>query len=132
MSNGGRRLSVIRELHVLASSVESLRALAQQKLDGSCHADSIHDLAVVTAGGLHVLRDRIILLERVLVGVANPALILCPSNEVDASRSGPFIMAEWSPEEQVQRMTAELRGACYRQVLERLPAKTKPDDKRSS
>lgn len=129
MSKGERRLSVIREVRVLASSVESLRALAERKLTGAYHGESITELAVVMAGALHVLRDRVILLHEILVGKANPASIMCPSNEVDASRSGLFILPEWSPEEQVRRTMLALQADCYRKALERQPVTKKADDK---
>jgi hypothetical protein len=132
MSNGGRRLSVIRELHVLASSVESLRALAQRKLTGAYHGENTFELAVVMAGALHVLRDRVILLHDILMSKANPASIMCPSNEVDASRSGPYVLAEWSPEEQVRRATIALQADCYRRVLARLPSRKAEDKGRSN
>ena len=127
----GRRLSVLRELHVLASSVESLRALAERKLTGAYHGENLFELAVVMAGALHVLRDRIVLLHDILVGKENPSSIICHSNEVDASRSGPLILLEWSPEEQVRRMTTSLQADCYRRALERWPTK-KSDDKGSN
>lgn len=132
MSSGGRRLSVLREVRVLASSVESLRAFAERKLTGAYHGENIFELAVVMAGALHVLRDRVILLHDILMGRANPASIMCPSNEVDASGSGPLVLAEWSEEEQVRRMTTSLQADCYRHALERLPTRKSDDKGRSN
>jgi hypothetical protein len=66
MSRNERRSSVSRELHRLASTVESLRMIAKGKLSGACHGENITELAVVMAGSLHVLRDRIRRLEMVL------------------------------------------------------------------
>lgn len=132
MSNRGRKLSVLRELHVLASSVESLRLLAREKLNGAYHGENVFELAVVMAGALHVLRDRLILLHDILIGRANPASIMCRSNEVDASRSGPHVLAEWSEEEQVRRTMLAVQADGYRKALERLPVKKAEDKGRSN
>jgi len=122
MSSGGRRLSIIRELGVLASSVGFVRAVVAQKLDGSSHGEIITEL-VVMAGALRDLQDRIALLGKVLRGTANPAQLLSPSNEEEPSRSGPFILSEWSAEEQVRRTLLAVQAGCYRRALERLPTK---------
>lgn len=131
MSGGKRRLSIIRELGVLASSVGSLRALAAHKLNGAFHGENITELAVVMAGALHVLQARILLLHNILVGAANPASILCPSNEEESARSGPYVLPEWSNEEQVRRAMLALQADCYRKAQEQIPSK-KSDDKRRS
>jgi hypothetical protein len=112
--------------------VESLRALAERKLTGAYHGENIFELAVVMAGALHVLRDRIILLLDILMGKENPASIICPSNEVDVSRNGSFILPEWTPEEQVRRMMLALQADCYRRAQERLPTKKPGDTGRSN
>lgn len=132
MNSGGRRLSVIRELGVLASSVGSLRDLAERKLNGSFHGENITELAVVVAGALLVLQGRILLLRNILVGAANPASILCPSNEEETSRSGPYVLPEWSQEEQVRRAMLALQADCYRRALERLPTRKSADKGRTN
>lgn len=132
MSSGGRRLSVIRELGVLASSVESLRVLARQKLNGAFHGENITELAITMAGALHVLGDRVLTLQGVLLGQTNPSELLCPSNEVNATRNGPYVLAEWSEEEQVRRTMLALQADCYRKAQERLPTKKTGDKGRSN
>lgn len=132
MSSGAegtkRQLSVIREVHVLASSVESLRELAHRKLSGWYHGENITELAVIMAGALHVLRDRIRLLEEILSGTADPAQLLCPSNEADSSKREPYLVAVWAPEEYVRRTMLALQADCYRKAQERLLT-MKVDDK---
>jgi hypothetical protein len=71
------------------------------------------------AGGLLLLRDRLRLLERVVMGFDNPALILCRSNEADGSEEGPGVLPAWSAEEVVERCEAEWRGAKNRLAWER-------------
>lgn len=113
-----RKLSVARELLLLAASVEGLRLAAHQKLDGSRHAERPHDLAIVMAGGLHVLRDRIRLVVRILTGAVNASEILCEENEAGLLEEGPGIVRQWSAEETAQRLEAEWRLACSRRFSE--------------
>lgn len=127
----GRRLSVARELVHVAASLEALRLVAQQKLNGSCHAEKAHELAAIIAGGLHVLGDRIHLLEGILLNAVNPALILSPENEASSSESGPGIIREWSPEEEEARLSARWRSFYRRNLAQREPLK-KPNPDRSN
>lgn len=115
---GGRKLSVARELLLLAKTVEGLRLAAEQKLEGSRHRDKPSDLALVMVGGLHVLRDRIGLVARILLGRANAAEILCEENEAGFIEEGPGIVKEWTAEEQAERLEAEWRLACSRRSVE--------------
>lgn len=111
--SGLRRLSVARELVILAANLEALRLVAQQKLNGASHADKAHELATVLAGGLHVLRDRLHLLERIVLRRVNPALVISPENEARSEEEGPGIIREWSEDEEERRLAAEW-GAFYR------------------
>lgn len=115
---GGRKLSVARELVLLVATVEALRLAARQKLDGSRHGDKASDLALVMAGGLHVLRDRIHLVARVLTSAVNASEILSEENEAGTFEEGPGIVREWSPEQKAQHLEAEWRLARSRQSLE--------------
>ncbi|MFO0737568.1 MAG: hypothetical protein U0270_16870 [Labilithrix sp.] len=132
---GGRKLSVARELLLLAASVEALRLAAEQKLDGSRHTERPHHLALVMVGGLHVLRDRIRLVGRILLGAVNPSEILCADNEAGSLAEGPGIVREWSPEEEERHLEAQRRAAVQRHSQERQPAlfgvtvHKKPDDR---
>lgn len=111
--NGLRKLSVARELVIVAANLEALRLVAQQKINGASHAENVHELATVIAGGLHVLRDRLHLLERIVMRRANPAQVLSPENEARLEEEGPGVIREWSEEEQERRLAAEW-GAFYR------------------
>lgn len=115
---GDRKLSVARELLLLAATVEALRLAAEQKLEGSRHRDRASDLALVMVGGLHVLRDRIRLVVRILTGAVNASEILCEENEAGLLEEGPGIVRQWSAEETVQRLEAEWRLACSRRLVE--------------
>jgi hypothetical protein len=133
--SGGRKLNVARELLLLAKTVEGLRLAAQQKIDGSRHRDKPSDLALVMLGGLHVIRDRIGLVARILMGKVNAAEIVCEENEAGLIEDGPGIVPEWSAEEKAQRLEAEWRLACSRRFLERphgiagFARNKKPDDR---
>jgi hypothetical protein len=50
------------------------------------------------------------LVERILLGDANPAAILCPENEAAASEEGPGIVPEWSPVEEEEHLLAQWRS----------------------
>lgn len=115
---GERKLNVARELLLLAKTVEGLRLAAEQKLEGSRHRDKPADLALVMLGGLHVLRDRIHLVARILMGQVNAAEILCEENEAGLIEEGPGIVREWTNAEQAQRLEAEWRLACSRRLSE--------------
>ena len=138
MSNGDRgdrKLNVARELLLLAKTVEGLRLAAEQKTEGSRHRDKPSDLALVMLGGLHVLRDRIGLIARILMGKVNASEILCEQNEAGLIEEGPGIVREWTAEEQAQRLEAEWRLACSRRLSEQphgifgLPRNKKPYDR---
>lgn len=132
---GDRKLSVARELLLLAASVEALRLAAQQKLDGSRHREKASDLALIMTGGLHVLRDRIHLVARILTNAVNASQILSEENEAGVFEEGPGIVREWSAEETAQRLEAEWRLACSRRFLEQpqgifgFARNKKPDDR---
>lgn len=115
---GERKLNVARELLLLAKTAEGLRLAAEQKLEGSRHRDKPSDLALVMLGSLHVLRDRIGLVARVLMGRVNASEILCEENEAGLLEEGPGIVREWTAEEQAQRLEAEWRLACSRRLSE--------------
>ena len=115
---GERKLNVARELLLLAKMVEGLRLAAEQKTEGSRHRDRPSDLALVMLGSLHVLRDRIHLVARILMGKVNAADILCDENEAGIIEEGPGIIREWTNEEQAERLEAEWRLACSRRLSE--------------
>ena len=121
MGNEGRRsrkLSVARELLLLAATVDALRQAADRDLVPS-KRENHHDFAFAMAGSLMVLRDRIRLLERILMGSTCPSVILCAANQADSSEEGPGIVNEWSAEEEMRRLEAEWRGARQRRDLAR-------------
>jgi len=115
---GERKLNVARELLLLAKTVEGLRLAAEQKLEGSRHRDKPSDLALVMLGALHVLRDRMGLVARILMGKVSASEILCEENEAGLLEAGPGIVREWSAEEEAQRLEAEWRLACSRRFSE--------------
>lgn len=115
---GERKLNVALELLLLVKTVEGLRLAAEQKTEGSRHRDKPSDLALVMLGGLHVLRDRLHLVARILLGKVNAAEILCEQNEAGVLEEGPGIVREWTAEEQAQRLEAEWRLACSRRLSE--------------
>lgn len=116
----GKKLSVARELLLLAASVDALRQAAERNLDAD-NQESLPEFAFVMAGSLMVLRDRLRLVERILMSAANPSSILCRANQADPSEDGPGIVREWSPAEEVERLEAEWRGARYRRDTNRQP-----------
>lgn len=135
---GERKLRVARELLLLAKTVEGLRLAAEQKLEGSRHRDKPSDLALVMLGSLHVLRDRLGLVARILMGNVNASEILCEENEAGVIEEGPGVVREWSTEERLQRLEAEWRLACSRRILEQphglftLTPSKKPNPDRSN
>lgn len=140
MRNGDRcdrKLNVARELLLLAKTVEGLRLAAEQKLEGSRSRERASDLALVMLGGLHVLRDRVGLVARILMGKVNAAEVLCEENEAGILEEGPGIVREWTAEEQAQRLEAEWRLACSRRLSEQPHgmfglARNKPNNGRSN
>lgn len=105
-----RKLSIARELLILASNAETLRLAAERNIVPS-RSETLRDFAYAMAGSLLVLRDRLRLAESVAVGNANPSLLITRSNLADDSEEGPGIFPEWSPEQIVERREAERRGA---------------------
>lgn len=101
-----RKLSIARELLILASSAEALRLAAERNIVPS-RSETLRDFAYAMAGSLLVLRDRLRLAESVAVGDANPAVLITRSNLADDSEEGPGIFSEWSPEEILERREAE-------------------------
>ena len=71
------------------------------------------------AGGLILIRDRLRQVERVVMGIDNPADILCRANEADASEEGPGVYRVWSADEEVERRLADYRGAKNRSDWEK-------------
>jgi len=106
---GPRKLSLSRELLLLARSAESLRVSATHSAHPA-NRGNLHDLILVIAGGLLLFRDRIRLAELVVVGEVNPGVIICKGNEADWSEDGPGVIAEWSREEAIERAEADRRG----------------------
>ena len=117
-AGAGALLGGIGGVLLLVATVEALRMAARQKLDGSRHGDKASDLALVMAGGLHVLRDRLHLVARILTSAVNASEILCDENEAGLIEEGPGIVREWSVEEQAERLEAEWRLACSRRLSE--------------
>lgn len=111
---GRKKLSVARELYLLAGSMDALRLAAHQKLQADSEGETLQAFALVVAGSLHVFRDRVRLIERILLGATNPSRILCPENEAALSEKGPGIIEVWSPEEEASQLAAEWRGARHR------------------
>ena len=132
----GRKLSVARELLLLAATADALRMAAERAKDA---APPRIGFPYAMVGGLLILRDRLRLVEQVLTGTANPGVLLCDANEADATEEGPGIVSEWSLDDEVQRLKAELQGARFRRDLGRLAQRPpgflpppKPDPKRSN
>ena len=121
MSNQSRsgKLSLSRELLLLAGNAEALRWAAERVIDPSRPRETLQHFAAAMAGGLLVLRDRLRLVERVVMGIDNPAVSLCRANEADPSEEGPGVFQSWSGEDVVERCLAEYRGAKNRLAWER-------------
>ena len=113
------KLSLTRELLLLAGSAEALRWAAERQVDPTHPRETLQHFAAAMAGGLLLLRDRLRAVERVVMGIDNPALILCRANEADVSEDGPGVLRAWSAEEVVERCEAEWRGARNRLAWER-------------
>ena len=64
--------------------------------------------AAAMAGGLLLLRDRLRQVERVVMGIENPSVLLCRANEADPCEEGPGVLRAWSGEEVVERRLADL------------------------
>jgi hypothetical protein len=114
-----RKLSLSRELLLLAGSAEALRWAAERQVDPSRPRERLEHFAAAIAGGLLLLRERLRAVERVVMGIDNPAVILCKANQADSSEAGPGILPAWSPDEVVSRCEAEWRGAKNRLAWER-------------
>jgi hypothetical protein len=120
VSNQARsgKLSLSRELLLLAGSAETLRWAAERVVDPFRPRETLQHFAAAMAGALLLLRDRLRTVERVVMGIDNPALILCRANEADASEEGAGVLRSWSAEEVVERAQAEYRGAKNRLIWE--------------
>ena len=77
-----------RELLLLAGDAEALRLAAERAFDVAGRGGVTHGFAHAMAGGLLVLRDRLHVIERVLMGRINPAAVLSTANQ-DPSEEGP-------------------------------------------
>jgi hypothetical protein len=133
---GGRKLSLARELLLLAGGADALR-MAAERAGGETLTQL--SFAYTMVGGLLILRDRLRLVEQVLMGTANPGVLLCDANQADAAEEGPGILPEWSADDEVQRLKAELQGPRYRRDLAQqgqrpqvVQPPPKPDPKRSN
>jgi hypothetical protein len=120
VSNASRsgKLSLSRELLLLAGGVEALQWAAERQTDPSRPRGALQHFAFAMAGGLLVLRDRLRQVERVVMGIDNPAIILCRANEADACEEGPSVFRAWSTEEEVERCLSDYRGAKNRLAWE--------------
>lgn len=105
-----RKLSIARELLILASNAEALRLAAERNIVPS-RSETLRDFAYSMTGALLVLRDRLRLAESVAVGDSNPSVLITRSNLADDSEEGPGIFREWSPEQITERREAERRAA---------------------
>lgn len=101
-----RKLSIARELLILASSAETLRLAAERNIVPS-RDQTLRDFAYAMTGSLLLLRDRLRLTESVALGDSNPAVIITRSNVADDSEDGPGIFPEWSSAEILERREAE-------------------------
>ena len=113
------KLSLSRELLLLAGSAEALRWAAERVVDPARPRETLQHFAAAMAGGLLLLRDRLRLVERVVMGIDNPGVLLCRANEADASEEGPGVLRVWSAEEVVERCASEYRGAKNRLAWEK-------------
>ncbi len=133
-----RKLHLARELLLLAGTAETLRLAAERNIVPS-RSETLRDFAYSMASALLVLRDRLRLVESVVMGMQNPAIVLCGSNVADEFDEGPGVIAEWSPEEILERREAERRGIKNRLEWEQRDKRPKtfihhksPPDKRTN
>jgi len=116
-----RKLSLSRELLLLAGSVEALRLAAERVVDPAQPRETLQHFAAAMAGGLILLRDRLRQVERVVMGIDNPADILCPANEADESEEGLGVLCAWTAGDEVEHCAAEYEGAKNRMAWENRP-----------
>jgi hypothetical protein len=133
-----RKLNVARELLLLAGTAEAIRRSADKLVEPSS-PKPLRDFAYSMASALAVLRDRLSLVESVVMGTTNAAAIISLANEADDYEEGAGIVAEWSAEEIIERREAERRGVKNRLEWEQRDRRPKsfvqqrrPDDKRSN
>ncbi len=113
-----RKLSLSRELLLLIGSAEALRLAAERHIEGRRTQQGLMDFVFAMAGGLLLHRDRLRLVESVVVGASNPSLILCHANQADVFEEGPGVIPEWSAQEALERHEAERRAARNRSEWE--------------
>lgn len=111
MANEGqpRKLSLSRELQSVAANVEALRLAAERSLDRSS-PEGTNDFARDVSRSLLALRDRLGILERVVNGASNPALIICHCNQAAPSDDGPGVYSEWFTDNLAEHHETDLCG----------------------
>jgi len=115
------KLSLSRELLLLAAALEALRLAAERVIDPAEPRETLQHFAAAMAGGLLLLRDRLRQVERVVMGIENPADILCPANEADEPEEGLGVLRAWSAGDEVEHCAAEYQGAKNRRAWENRP-----------
>jgi hypothetical protein len=133
-----KKLNLARELLLLTGTAEAIRRSAERYVEPS-RPKPLRDFAYSMASALAVLRDRLALVESIVMGTTNAAAIISLANEADDCEEGPGIVTEWSAEEIIERREAERRGVKNRlewQQRDRRPKSfvqhRRPDDKRSN
>ncbi len=124
----GKRISVAREIDLLAGVIDCLKVTAKLQLEHP-EEDPV-TFARTTWRTLALLRERVKLMQWILRGSSSPLAALCTENEVMAmdDTSGDVAIPLWSSHHTLQRREQDLKKARARvereqQEYERL---TKP------
>ena len=115
-----RQISVAKELRTLADAVDALKMATDRQADYP-----LQDAVGVARGvgaALVLLRERLLLLERVARGSSSPSQVVCRENEAHVAHGeqpNDLVISLWSAEELVQRWEHEWKVAKARLDRER-------------
>lgn len=115
-----RQISMAKELRTLADAVDALKMATDRQ--GDYPMQDAVGVARGVGAALVLLRERLLLLERVARGAASPSQVLCRENEAHIAPGGDpndLVITLWSAEELVQRWEHEWKVAKARLDRER-------------
>lgn len=125
-----RAISLSRELWLIMRSLQGLRVLADYLHDLPAEAPIVRrEIPSAISATLAIVEARLVMLDRVVTGDVNAALLWSPANDAGpppAEDGAPDVsIAEWSDGETVRKAREELKRAKVRRDRER--ARRAPD-----
>ena len=113
-----KRISLSNECHVLVQAIEGVRMLADRWMEGARDGSFGDDaLAGGIAANLLIVRERLVLLDRVVRDVVDPGLLWCadnqapPTPEPRTDDDHDVVLDAWSDEKQAVRYRRASRSA---------------------